>query len=1520
MDDSLPLSVKLRVEEVCTRFEAAWQAAGPHGAPPRIEDCLAGTTERERQALLWELLLLDVYYRRQRGERPGDADYAAYFPEENDLIQGALAAARPLRRPPLVPESSRATLRPSAGAATMPDPNRRGPAEGPVQTAAAEPSYPAVPGYEVLGELGRGGMGVVYRAQQAALKRVVALKMVLSGDLASAQELARFRSEAEAVARLQHPNIVQIHEVGEYDGRPFFSLEYVGGGTLATKVRASLPDPKEAAALIEQLARAMHAVHRCDVVHRDLKPANVLLAADGTPKVADFGLAKRLDGDSGQTHTGRIMGTPSYMAPEQAGGHGKKVGPAADVYSLGAILYECLTGRPPFRAATVLDTLNQVRHDDPVPPRGLNPAVPRDLETACLKCLQKDPAKRYLSAAELADDLRRYQAGEPIRARPVGAVERAGKWVNRNRIVSALCATVVLVVIIGLAGTVSQYAKVLDRESALKDNVEQLGIAITKKDEALTGERNALRDMTNALHAETAAKFEAKRQEKLALERLSRSRQNALTAQLIRVKGIWTSDPVQGLSLLEDLEACPLDLRDFPWRLYFRNCRRELRLFRRHTVSVMSLAFLGDSPLLVSVGRVNRRGAVSDFSLELKLWNSSTGQRVSEFMAEDIWRFALSPGGENLATIPMDRRNPKHPQGVQIWDTVAHKETIRLRVPGEINVLSFAPDGKVLAAACKDQTVRLWDVVSDKELATLKHPAQLNCMVFRGDGKVLATGSRDGTVRLWDPNKAKDVTVFKVREANGITALAFSRDGKTLAGGGGSGVVVLWDVESGKEIGALPWHLGSITALAFGPDGKRLAVGSAGTSVGLRDGKVPVPTGDVDDLGEVKLWGLDPISDGTALTGHTAGVNCLVFSPEGTRLASGADDFTVRLWDPGPRPVSTALEGHEAVVSAVAFSKDGKTVASGSWDRTVRLWDAATRKERALLRGHKGPVQSLAFNSAGTVLATADQNRVVILWDPATGTVLATLEGAGGEVAFSPDGQTLASVRGDGLRLWDVRTMKERGPARWQHMLVNSVAYSPDGKTLALGNEDDGTVMLWDVQKGEQVGAVNAYEAGGGFLRFSPDGKTLAYSGVDRSVRLWDTATRAERAILKGATAPFAFSSDSKTLASGSAGQPGRPSSELRLWDVSAGQERGALEHPSSVSAVAFGADGKILASANDLEKSITLWEAYDGPELTTVRDARGPVAYSPDGKTLASASSGRVILRDAATGQERNVLRGHSTPVTCVAFSRDSKTLISGSVQEDWWVGQHRRLPSEVWLWDVGQGEERGAHMVFADPVYSVALTADGKTALAGHLSGSISVWDVSTGKELPPLKGHNGPVNSLVPAPDGRTVASASSDKTLRLWDVAEGKEVAVLEGDIGEINAVAFSADGRSLASAGENGALLLWDVTTRRPLARLSGSQGAIFCVAFSPDGKTLASGGADQLVRVWDVGTRRLRAALSGHTVPVMSVSFAADGNVLASGSGFPGHPRALSGAGEVTLWDVSDRPGPEDKSKPRTGD
>ncbi len=431
--------------------------------------------------------------RRARGQDMTPAELCADCPELLPEVERRLAALRDAQGMIDTDNAPASTAHWQADSAAPPPQRTTSESSSNVggTVAQATPSAAAlatfvrtvhVPGYEVLGELGRGGMGVVYRARQIALNRLVALKMILSGAHAGAEDLERFRAEAEAVARLQHPNIVQVHEVGEHEGRPFFALEFCPGGSLDKKLAGTPLPPEEAARMVELLARAVHAAHQHKVVHRDLKPANVLLAADGTPKIADFGLAKRLD-EAGRTQSGAVMGTPSYMAPEQAGGRTKEVGPPADVYALGVMLYEMLTGRPPFKAATVMETLQQVMKDEPAPPRRLRSKVPVDLDSVCLKCLEKETRRRYASALELAEDLRRFQAGEPVRARSVGDWERALKWMRRHPWKAAAAGLLLAFVAALLAGGAFSAYFAVEANNALGREKERNGELAKEKNQ-----------------------------------------------------------------------------------------------------------------------------------------------------------------------------------------------------------------------------------------------------------------------------------------------------------------------------------------------------------------------------------------------------------------------------------------------------------------------------------------------------------------------------------------------------------------------------------------------------------------------------------------------------------------------------------------------------------------------------------------------------------------------------------------------------------------------------------------------------------------------------------------------------------------------------------------------------------------------------------------------------------------------------------------------------------------------------
>jgi hypothetical protein len=699
--------------------------------------------------------------------------------------------------------------------------------------------------YELLEEIGRGGMGVVFRARQIGLDRMVALKMILAGEYASPGELGRFRREAEAAARLQHPHIVQVHEVGQETGRPFLSLEYVDGGSLAKKLAGKPLPSREAALLVETLARAMHFAHQRGIIHRDLKPANVLLTADGVLKITDFGLAKRVAERTSPTQTGAVLGTPSYMAPEQAAAKSKEIGPATDVYALGAILYEALTGRPPFQAATVMDTLDQVRSQEVVPPRSLQTRISRDLETICLKCLQKGPHKRYGSAQELAEDLRRFLAGEAIRARPVGQRERLARWCLRNPVVAGLSAAVGLVLLGGIAFT-TFYAVDADREKTRADEKARLA-----------DEKTTLADASAA-----------------------EARANLYVARMNMAQTEWeTANVGRILDLLEPYRQTPAgkrDLRGWEWYYQERLCNSALRTLRAHNDNiVLSLGFSLDGSRLASG---SSGGSV-------RVWDAASGRELRTFKRQVVWQ--RTPRGEKLtnASVVLDVDGSRVATGsldaVKIWDVASGRELRTLKGnAGAVVIVAFSPDGSRLASATEQRIIKVWNAASGHELRTLiAHTAPVTTLAFSANGSRLASGSQDGAIKIWDVASGQELRTVKVHIGGIPVTVAFSPDGKQLASGGGDGTVNVWDSASGQQLRTIKVAQ-TILCVAFNADFGWMALGSGGRDVEFWD-----------DAGGLRK-----------LKGHTQIVLSAAFCVDGRRLASGSADGTVKIWNVADQP------------------------------------------------------------------------------------------------------------------------------------------------------------------------------------------------------------------------------------------------------------------------------------------------------------------------------------------------------------------------------------------------------------------------------------------------------------------------------------------------------------------------------------------------------------------------------------------------------------------------------------------
>jgi eukaryotic-like serine/threonine-protein kinase len=911
-----------------------------------------------------------------------------------------------------------------------------------------ERPIPAIDGYEILGELGRGGMGVVYRARQILLKRPCVLKMILAGAHAGAEAIARFLGEAAAVARLQHPNVVQIYHIGEADGLPFFELEYVDGGSLDKALNGTPWPARQATALVETLARAIAEAHRLGIVHRDLKPGNVLLAADGTPKISDFGLAKSLTTDSGLTATDLIMGSPGYMAPEQAQGKTRHVGPPADVYALGAMLYELLTGRPPFRGSTVLETLEQARTTEPVPPSRLVPGLPRDVETIALKCLQKEAAKRYDSAAALADDLRRFLGGEPIVARPVLFWERVIKWARRRPTIAALVVAVHLLLALLLGIGIWSYVEI---------------------DRSLT-----------------VAKAESKRAHAQTRVATEKAEDLAWEDYINRVNRAYREVQDDNVALAEDLlHGCPIERRGWEWRYVMRLCHPERLAVETPAGCVHAIAYSPD-------GRLIATGSGGPFSLgkggsNVELWDRETGQRRLTLRGTEhhIWSLAFSPDGTKLAigarSFPIGSPQVMV-RGAKTGEVIWTKHEPGL--PQAMNV-AFSPDGQSLAVGFGEyggrgvHPVKLYEIATGKETAAFSGPiGGVNDLAFHCDGRRLAVAGSE-VVEIWDVVSHRKVDVLR-GHSGWVYGVAFSPDGKWLATGGWDRTIKLRDASTGEERLTIFGHEGFVLDLAFSPDSRSLASTSEDRSVRLWD----VPTG-------------RPIG---VFHGHTDFVQAVAFAPDGGELASGGLEGTMKVWD-RRTSLPVAFKGLTAGAQGLWYRRDGRRVVSSAsppqgqikigWDPTTGELDPTlTGIDRSKLQDEylPYPIQIVpgvpppsAVSPDTRLLASVlrsnpnayeNDNRsksyathAVEVRDAATGRVLRTLIGHTADViciAFSPDGQRIATTGYDRtVKLWDTATGLEVFTLRGHTAGVLALAFSPDGNRIVSGGLDS-TARVWD--------------------------------------------------------------------------------------------------------------------------------------------------------------------------------------------------------------------------------------------------------------------------------------------------------------------------------------------------------------------------------------------------------------------------------------------------------------------------
>jgi eukaryotic-like serine/threonine-protein kinase len=1039
--------------------------------------------------------------------------------------------------------------------------------------------------YELLEELGHGGMGVVYRARHTRLNRIVALKLLLLGPFSSAAALRRFQREAQAAAALRHPNIVALHDIGEVGGQPYFTMEFVEGSNLATLLRAGPLPARRAAEYARAIADAMSAAHAAGIIHRDLKPFNIVLDPFDQPRVTDFGLAKfvvpPLGGSPAKepvqagtindlTLTGQILGSPNYLAPELAGGRIHELSPASDLFSMGAMLYECLTGHPPFVAATLQETLFLLRDAEPVPPRILNPRLPRDLETICLKCLEKEPARRYASARDLADELGRFLKDEPIHARPVGRAGKVWRWCRRKpALASFVAATVLLLVAILIGSPIAVYRIQQARKA------EQAQLKRTEEESLKARQFAYASDMNLAHQAVQEDDFYR------ALQLLDRHR------------------PVQE-SEIRNLKS-EMDLRGWEWRYLWRQCQGEERfILGEHTNGATAVGLLTDGKTVFSAGRDKC----------VRLWDLESRRQIGLLPhAEEIIGATASADGRWLATA-----TEKGPVGqpVLLWDLSTQKIAATLPTnsfwqrPGSI---TFSPDSKWLAFATVFGGVRLWDVNARSEVTNLSassiSPVSLG-LAFSPDSRTLAYNENEhGTILLWDIASRSLDRLTGHHDV--VRSLAFSPDGRTLASGSRDRTARLWNLADPREEFRLTNHTSGSCSLAFSPDGRTLAM-SLGGGLGQVIRLVEVATG-------------SQISD---LRGHLKEISSLTFTPDGQTLLSASDDGTLRVWGLAPRAKEKSAHSITPDLSAdwstygpaLCLSPDGRHLLAVHTNQTFSLWDTLrlTEGERHPLPFTNTTIAAVA--PGGRLAAFANWRGEVRLWDVTTGQAQFFAQPVTNRIhrlVFSLDGRYLAAANDTKalsdttapildprrtIRMWDVGARRETHVLPTDGALPVSLTFSADAKALIAGSSI-GSVKLWPLNAPGQAAKFHGHSVWVEGLALLPDGQTLISAGTD--IRFWDVRTRHETDKLNARAGGFssvALSPDSRRFAAGTSG------GLILIWDLASHQEVATFSgHRQSVAHLAFTPDGDHLVSVS--KDQLRVWRAASLAEAGTEKEAR---------------------------------------------------------------------------------------------------------------------------------------------------------------------------------------------------------------------------------------------------------------------------------------------------------------------------
>jgi len=968
--------------------------------------------------------------------------------------------------------------------------------------------------YELLEEIGRGGMGVVYKARQVSLDRTVAVKMILGANLASEADVQRFHTEAEAAARLDHPNIVAIHEVGTYDGQPYFSMQWIRGRSLAARVsnQAFPIGSRQAAEVLKKVSRAVHHAHQRGILHRDLKPGNILMDEEDQPYVSDFGLARKMTAESHATIAGAVLGSPSFMAPEQAVGKGEPLTTSADIYSLGAVLYFLLVRRPPFAQATPLETLHSVVEEEPARPSSIDPAVDRDLETICRKCLEKDPQRRYASADALADDLERWLRQEPILARPASTAEQVVKWAKRKPVVASLIGAMILIAATGFAAVVWQWRQT---ENARRMTVRAERDAVEKLYASYLAQARA-----NRWSGQPGRRFDTlKVVSKAAAIRPSLDLRNEAIACLALPDAQVQRrlSPASGLLM----GGLAFDAR----------FERYARAFRDGSIAIGQVA--NDRELVKLAGPGKPTAAALYFSPngrylaeryagpetnQVRVWDLARRQALlAEVIPAGVLSF--SPDSQQLAV-------PEENGRIHFYDLSLGREVSGLDVPPLPRAVSYDPLGKRLAISrAQNPAVLIVNLASRQTEQSFEHPGGIGLVAWSPDGTLLACPCENGHVYLRRVG-AGNVEAVLEGHIGVATAAAFNGGGDMLVTSGWDGMSRFWDPKLGRPMFSIP---GGWVPIAFGPDDRRLGFDLGEQEAGILQVE---PARECRRLGRAGvLWGGQ-------------------FSPDGRLLAAGSSDG-VRIWRVQANQLLRHLQVNEC--RSVLFSADGRSlIASGG--AGLHEWPLRYTEQTGEL--NVGPAKSLSSSSFEGACLGPDGRTLLVACHGMADVIRFDLEAPGSSkpmlghpmavsVSSSTDGKWFATGtwKGTNVKVWDTTTgqpIKElavRGNA--------TVRFSPDGKWLVTGSEEE--YRFWKAGCWEPGLSVLRDRSGDmyGTMAFSADGLLLALlRGRNSEVRLISVPDGRGLATLETGP-PLCFSRDGSQLAT--AGEDLR---SVFVWDL----------------------------------------------------------------------------------------------------------------------------------------------------------------------------------------------------------------------------------------------------------------------------------------------------------------------------------------------------------------------------------